>query len=329
MTSPGDRVFVTGGTGFVGGAIVRRLVADGRSVRALARSAESHRALADMGAEPVGGDVEDGNGLADKMAGCDVVYHAAGVNAFCLRNTSPLFRVNVGGSRNVVAAAAHAGVRRIVYTSSASTLGERRGTVAHEHTPHRGFFLSNYERSKYEAERAVLNLAEELGVDVVSVNPSSVQGPGRTGGTGRIFITYLKGQLRFFVDTRVSLVDIDDCTEGHVLAERFGRPQNRYVLNGSVLTSRQALEIAARVAGAGAAPRTIPGSVAIAGARAIEIGAAIARRPPPVCGEMVRTLLHGHAYDGSKAERELGLRYTPVEETLKKTAEWLRAQGLI
>jgi dihydroflavonol-4-reductase len=324
-----ERVFVTGGSGFVGRAIIRRLVTDGRSVRALARSVGSHQSVANLGADPAPGDVEDPGSLDRAMTGCDVVYHVAGVNAFCLRDPSPLYRINVGGSRNVVEAAARAGVRRIVYTSSASTIGEPQGVVGREDTPHRGFFLSDYERSKYEAERSVLDLAQDLGVEVVSVNPSSVQGPGRTGGTGKIFILFLKGRLRFFIDTRVSLVDVDDCTEGHILAERHGQPQNRYVLNGSVLTSKEALDIAAGITRVRTAPRMVPGTVAIIGGRAIDIVAALRRRSPSVCGEMVRTLLHGHAYDGSKAERDLGLRYTPVEETLRKTADWLRAESLI
>jgi dihydroflavonol-4-reductase len=131
----------------------------------------------------VRGDVLDPEALGAAMDGCDLVYHAAGANAFCLRDPSPLFEVNVRGSENVVRAAAQAGVRRIVYTSSAATLGEKKGTVASEETPHRGRFLSNYERSKFEAERVVLAAAEETGIEVVSVNPASVQGPGR--GSGR------------------------------------------------------------------------------------------------------------------------------------------------
>jgi dihydroflavonol-4-reductase len=329
MTTGPERVFVTGGSGFVGRAIVRRLVSDGRSVRALARSVESQESVANLGADPATGDVEDADSLDRAMTGCDVVYHVAGVNAFCLRDPSPLYRVNVGGSRNVVAAAARAGVRRIIYTSSASTIGERHGTVGSEDTPHRGYFLSDYERSKYEAERAVLDLARELGVEVISVNPSSVQGPGRTGGTGKIFILFLKGRLRFFIDTRVSLIDVDDCTEGHILAERYGKPENRYVLNGSVLTSSEALDIAAAITGVRAAPRMVPRTAAMIGGRAMDFVGALRRRSPSICGEMVRTLLHGHAYDGSRAERDLGLRYTPVEETLRKTADWLRARNLI
>jgi dihydroflavonol-4-reductase len=326
MTGP---VFITGATGFLGKALLRRLVADGRPVVALVRSDSSGQALKDLGAEPVPGDVLEPEALLQCMNGCEVVYHLAGVNAFCLPDPSPLFRVNVDGSRNVVEAGAKAGVRRVVYTSSAATLGEAHGTVGKEDSPHRGWFLSNYERSKYEAERAVMQAAERVGVDVVYVNPSSVQGPGRTGGTARLLLDFVNDKLKAAVDTRLSLVDIADCTEGHILAEAKGRPGERYVLNGATLTVREALEILAQVAGIHERPRLLPPFVAMAGATAVQGVARLRRRRPPVCREMVRTLLHGHAYDGSKATRELGLEYTPIRETLRRTIAWYAQQGMI
>ena len=117
------------------------------------------------------------------------------MNAMCLRDPEPMFRTNVGGLGSVVRAAARAGVARVVYTSSAATIGERRGVVGDEDTPHRGSFLSAYERSKYVAEQRVFALGAELGVEVVSVNPSSVQGPGRTEGSARLLIGLVNGRL--------------------------------------------------------------------------------------------------------------------------------------
>src|SRR5205823_9083701 len=194
---------VTGGTGFLGRAIVERLVANGDPVRALARSDASAKALAELGAEPVRGDVLDLDALASAMEGCDLVYHAAGANAFCVRDPSPMFEVNVEGSRTVVRAAARAGVRRVVYTSSAATLGEASGTIGAEESPHRGWFLSNYERSKFEAEQAVFAAARATGLEVVSVNPASVQGPGRATGSARLLLDYLNGRLKAVVDSRL------------------------------------------------------------------------------------------------------------------------------
>jgi dihydroflavonol-4-reductase len=323
------RAFVTGATGFLGRALVERLVGEGRPVTGLARSESSATALHGLGVDVVRGHVLDGEALASGMEGCDVVFHVAGVNAFCLPDPSEMFQVNVEGSRTVVAAAARAGVGRLVYTSSAATLGEERGVVGREDSAHRGWFLSQYERSKYEAEKAVLESSREAGIEVVCVNPSSVQGPGRTGGTARLLLDYLNGKLGAMVDTRLSLVDIVDCTEGHLLAETRGRASERYVLSGATLTSREAVAVLAEVTGIEGRPRLIPSALAMAGGVLVEAYARLRRRRPPVCREMVQTLLHGHAYDGSRAARELGLRYTPVEATFRRAVAWYVGQGMV
>jgi dihydroflavonol-4-reductase len=181
-----------------------------------------------------------------------------------------MFEVNVDGSRAVVRAAARAGVRRVVYTSSAATLGEARGTVGSETSSHRGRFLSNYERSKFEAEHVVLATARESGVEVVCVNPASVQGPGRSTGSARLLLDYLNGQLRALVDSRLSLVDIADCTRGHLLAASHGKPGERYVLCGATLSMREGIALVAEIAGVKRPLRTLPPSVAMAAATAAD-----------------------------------------------------------
>lgn len=320
---------VTGGTGFLGRAIVERLVGNGEPVRALSRSDASAKVLAELGAEPVRGDVLDLDALASAMRGCDLVYHAAGANAFCVRDPSPMFEVNVEGSRTVVRAAAQAGVRRVVYTSSAATLGEASGTIGAEESTHRGWFLSDYERSKFEAEQAVFAAARETGVELVCLNPASVQGPGRASGSARLLLDYVNGRLKAVVDSKLSLVDIADCTEGHLLAGSRGKPGERYVLSGATLTVREGLALVARIAGIERPLRTLPPSVAMAVATAAEALAWLRRDSPRICRELARTLVHGHAYDGSKAARVLGLRYTPIEETLRRTIAWWVEQRLV
>ncbi|MGN6430032.1 MAG: NAD-dependent epimerase/dehydratase family protein [Gaiellaceae bacterium] len=323
------RVLVTGGTGVVGRPLVERLGGEGVDVRALARSEASAAALRDLGAEPVGGDVLDLDSLAAAMRGCELVYHAAGYNAFCLRDPAPMFEVNVRGSENVVRAAAQTGVPRVVYTSSAASLGERKGTVGSEGSPHRGSFLSEYERSKFEAERAVLAAAAETGADVVCVNPASVQGPGRATGSTKLLLDYLNGRLKAVVDSTLSLVDVEDCTTGHLLAAARGQPGERYVLSGATLTVREGLALLSRISGVEQPLRTVPPWLAMAVATAAEAVAWVKRDTPRICRELARTLTHGHAYDGSKASRELGLRYTPIEETLRRTIAWWEEQGLL
>jgi dihydroflavonol-4-reductase len=319
---------VTGGSGVVGRALVERLVAGGREVVALVRSEEAARTVAARGARPVPGDVLDPESLRRAAADCETCFHVAGVNELCSRDPARMYRVNILGTLNVVSAAARAGLRRVVVTSSATTLGEGPGTVGDEFTPHRGWYLSHYERSKHEAERTAFSAAAE-GVEVVCVNPSSVQGPGRSGGTTRLLRAALDGRLRFVVETTVSLVDVRDCAEGHVLAESRGAAGERYVLSAGTVTTRRALELVASIAGVDTRARTLSPAAARTAAGVVEGAARLARRAPPLCREMVRTIVAGHAYDGSRAERELGLRYRSVEETLRGAIEWLRREGLV
>jgi dihydroflavonol-4-reductase len=216
-----------------------------------------------------------------------------------------------------------------VLTSSAAALGEPEGTVGSETSPHRGSYLSVYERSKHEGEVAAFAAARVAGLELVAVNPSSVQGPGRAGGTGRILIAYLNGRLRAFVDTSISLVDIDDCVEAHVLAAERGVPGERYVISGATLSAREALELVTEISGVRRDVRILPPAAARVAGAVVEGAFRLRGRTPPVCREMVRTLLHGHRYDGGKAARDLGLVYTPVAETFRRTIEWARAEGLV
>jgi len=313
----------------IGTALVSRLLERGDEVVGLARSDTAASALSARGVTVTRGEGFDEDALARGMAGCECAYNVAGVNSLCVEDPRPMQRMNVDGAVAAVRAAARAGIRRLVHTSSAATLGEPPGTVGDERTHHRGWYLSTYERTKTEGEHAALAAAREVGQDVVCVNPSSVQGPGRAGGTGRFLLAFLDGRLKFFVPTVVSLVDIDDCVSGHLLAYERGTVGERYLLNGMTLAIEDALAMAAEVAGVHVRPRLVPRRVATVAAAAVERGFRLVGRHPPVCREMVRTLLHGHRYDGSRAERELGLRYTEPRETIRKTVAWARAEGLI
>jgi len=323
------RVFVTGASGFIGGALTTRLLERGDQVVGLARSDAAAEKVAALGAEVARGDLLDEESIVSGMVGCEAAYHVAGVNSHCPADPGMLLRVNVGGAEAAVRAAARAGIGRMVYTSSAASLGEPAGTVGTEDCPHRGAYLSVYDRSKHEGEQAVFAAAAETGVEVVAVNPSSVQGPPRTSGNGGIIIAYLNGRLPAFVDTHVSVVDVQDCVKGHLLAAERGESGRRYVLNGATLHSLQALEIVSELSGVRDRVRMIPPPVARAAVVMAEAAYRLRRKTPSLCRARVRTILHGHRYDGSRATRELGLDYTPVADTFARTIEWAVAEGLV
>jgi dihydroflavonol-4-reductase len=324
-----DPVLVTGGSGFVGRAVVERLLADGSDVRALVRNDAAADELTALGATPVRGDILDEASLRSAVAGCSSIFHVAGVNAMCVRKPRHMFETNVNGSANVVRAAAAEGVRRVVHTSSASTIGEAKGAIGREDTEHRGSYLSTYERTKHLAERTVLELGPRLGVDVVCVNPSSVQGPGRSTGSARLIINVAGGKLPLLVDSVVSIVDVADCARGHVFAETRGKPGERYILNGATIGTREAVSLVGRLWGLPRPVRWVPPIVARTVGTAMDTVGRTLGRDMPFCGEAVRAVLHGHRYDGSRAERELGLRYTPLEETLERTLSWYVERGLV
>jgi dihydroflavonol-4-reductase len=323
------RVFLSGGSGFIGGALCSDLVERGDEVVALARSDVAEEKVIARGAEPLRADALDEGLIAEGMKGCAVAYHVAGVNSHCPNDPGELMRVNVGGAEAAVRAAARAGVSRVVLTSSAASVGEAKGTVGDENSPHRGYYLSLYDRSKHEGEQRAFDTGRRLGVEVVALNPSSVQGPGRAGGNGKILIDYLNGKLPVFVDVYISVVDIADVTAAHLLAADGGRAGARYVLNGATVPTREALDIVSGLSGVRAPVRMAPPVVARSIA-AIAEGAGRARgKTSSMCRARMRTILHGHRYDGSRASRELGFEYTPLPETFRRTIAWARDQGLL
>ncbi|MCP4249013.1 MAG: NAD-dependent epimerase/dehydratase family protein, partial [bacterium] len=240
---------MTGATGYVGGAVFDHLVAAGHDVTATVRSESAASRLRSRSGRPVKASLDDPGALVRAMEGSDVVFHVAGVNEFCLRDSKEMFAANVEGSANVIRAALRAGVGKVVYTSSAVTIGEAAGEVGTESTAHRGWYLSEYERSKVEAERAVAIEAEDLGVNVVSVNPASVQGPGRVTGTARLLLAFLEGRLRFLPDTRATIVDVDDCARGHLAAAKLGAKGARYLLAGTTVSTADMATLLASAAG--------------------------------------------------------------------------------
>lgn len=326
-----SRIFVTGGTGFLGGALLDRLAIEPgvTEVRALARDRTGGETVRGLGAEPLMGDVLEPATLDEAMAACDTVFHVAGRVAFCRRNTSDMFRANVEGSVNVVEAAGRAGVKRLVYTSSAATLGEAKGTTGDEDSVHRGFYLSAYEQSKHEAEVAVMETSAKLGVETVVVNPSSVQGPGRATGTAQLLVDMLNRRVMPVIDTSLSVVDVADCTEAHVLAWRRGEAGRRYVVSGTTTTVSDAVAMVTEIAGEGARPVFLPGSLAGMAGSGLGWVAQVLGRETPICKEMIRVLRHGHSYDGSRASRELGLEYKPLRHTLYRTISWLVEYGFV
>ncbi len=309
----------------MGRSVVSHLVAGGFEVTATARSKEADLVVRNLGAKPVRADLSDPDSLVAAFRGCERVFHIAGLNEMCVDDPTRLWKANIDGTLDTAQAAARAGVSRLIYTSSAATLGEARGEVGSEDSEHRGWFLSYYEESKFLAEQALFDLDPEL--EVVVVNPSSVQGPGRASGTGELILDVINGRLRVLPDTSLSIVDIDDCARGHVLAAEKGVDRRRYVLNSFTITAREAVEMLSTATGVELGVRFAP-AWALAPAAPIADALRWLRLPVPFCGEMIKTLAHGHRYDGGRAAGELGLDYTDPAPFMDRLIGWFRDEGL-
>lgn len=298
-------------------------------MRALARSESAGETVIGRGATSVKGDLFDTRALREGMWGTDVVFHVAGINETCSRDTPTMDRVNIEGTVSVVHAAAASGVRRVVFTSSAAALGEQQGMVGTEHTVHSGEYLSAYARSKHLAEVAAFDAADHLGVELVAVLPSSVQGRGRATGSAALLLRVLNSKRPLLHDATLSIVDIEDCTTGHIGAAELGRAGERYILSGATLKVAQAVALLCEAVGRTITPRWVgEGAVRSVGMVAAK-GAAVVRPSLGICPELIRTLLHGHRLDGTKASTELRFTYTEVSDTITGTVAWFRDQGLI
>lgn len=319
------KVAITGGSGVVGRSLVSHLVSNGFDVVATSRSVAADETLSGLGASPVRAALSDHESLVAAFAGAERVFHVAGLNAMCVDDPVPMWEANIDGTLNVAEAAVEAGAERLVYTSSAAVLGERRGVSGDEDCEHRGSFLSRYEESKYLAEHALLELDPEI--EVVIVNPSSVQGPGRASGTGELILDVVNGRLRVLPDTALSLVDIDDCARGHLMAAEHGSDRRRYLLNSFTMTTREAVDMISEVLGERLNVVFVPPWL-VRPAGPVADFLRWLKLPVPFCGEMIATVAHGHRYDGSRATRELGIEYTDPQPFMQRLVDWFRSEGL-
>jgi dihydroflavonol-4-reductase len=325
------QAFVTGGTGFVGGAVVRRLLEDGHRVRALVRPGADTRQLDDLPVERVAGHLGAATSLRQGMAGCGWVFHVAALYSFWGHAWDDFYQTNVEGTRRVLEAARDAGVERIVHTSSIAALGVHADrTPATEDAPglveaHGGF----YQRSKALGERVALEAACQ-GLPVVVVNPSTPVGVAdhKPTPTGQMIVDFLQGRLPGYVDTGLNIVDVDDVAAGHLLAARRGRVGERYILGGENLTLKQVLDLLAEVSGQRPARLRMPHWVALAWAY-VDVAWArlVPRRTPTATPEKVQLSRRYEYFDPGKAVRELGLPQTPAREALRKAVAWYRAHG--
>lgn len=327
------RAFVTGATGFIGGNLVRKLLADGHTVRALARPQSDQRNLAGLPVELVSGDLDNQKNLVEQLEGCDVVFHVAALYSLWARDAAAIYRANVTGTENLLAAARRAGLKRFVHTSSVAAIGvpapNTLGTEATQTTL--AELVSDYKKSKYLAEQAALQAAR-AGMDVVIVNPSTPVGAHdvKPTPTGEIILRFLQNRMPAYVHTGLNLIDVEDVARGHILAWQKGRTGERYILGNRNLSLKEMLEMLAAITGKPAPRVAIPHFIPLAVAYVDEM--MLARyfgKRPQVSFYSVQMSQKAMYYDATKAVRELGLPQSPIEQALEKAVRWFEANGYV
>ncbi len=234
---PGDRVGVTGASGFIGSAVTRVLLDRGASVVALVEPGADLANLADVEVERIEADVRRADAVHDAVRGCRAVFHVAALYRFWARDRRQFYEVNVGGTRNVLDAVRTAGVERMVYTSTVGTLGldaaHRGGTADENDYPDVSHLFGSYKRSKYVAEHEVLRAAAQ-GLPVSIVMPTFPVGPRDRAPTptGRLVLDFLNGRVPGYVETTLNVAHVDDVAAGHVLALERGENGRSYILGG-------------------------------------------------------------------------------------------------
>ena len=325
------RAFVTGATGFLGSHVARVLIEQGAQLRLLVRRTSDLRNISDLNTERVEGDLRDPASIENALGGCDALFHVAADYRLWVRDPEEMYRSNVEGTRGLIEAARRKGVRRIVYTSSVATMGfSSNGTLADEKSSvSLDDMIGPYKRSKFMAEEVAFEAAR-AGVDVVVVNPTTPIGERdlKPTPTGRIVVDFLKRKFPAYVDTGLNLVDATECARGHVQALEKGRAGERYILGGENLTLKQILDRLGVITGLTSPRVKLPYVFALAAGVVDEtVTGRILRREPRATIDAVRMGRKKMFITSAKAERELGWRSVPVDDALRRSVEWFRANG--
>ena len=311
---------VTGGSGFIGSHVVRALAERGDDLRLLVRKRSRLDHLEGVDFERRTGNVTEPAAVRRALKDVDRVFHVAGVTSMRPADTERVFKVNVAGTRIVCEEALRAGVERVVVTSSVGAIGPARpgGTADEDQAFTVGGLGVAYINSKHEAEGEAWRVAAH-GLDVVAVNPSFVLGPDDPAGTSnRLVSRFLLRRIPMYVEGGLNIVDVRDVAAGHVLADQKGEAGERYILGGRNFTLTRLFADLSRISGVEPPGVRLPGAVAVAVAEA----ARRAGLPLPITVDELRSAQQWWTYRTRKAQKALGFKARPHEETLEDTVRW-------
>jgi dihydroflavonol-4-reductase len=322
---------VTGAAGFLGSHVTRQLVARGETVRVLVRASSSNRAISDLSLEYVTGDLRDAASLDRAMAGVKRVYHVAADYRLWARRSKDIYDSNVGGTKNLLAAAKRAGVEQLIYTSTVATIAVDRPELPNEFTDAKlEEMVGHYKRSKWMAEREALQAAKE-GLPVIVAMPTTPVGPWdwKPTPTGKIILDFLNGKMPGYVETGLNFVGVEECAAGHLLVAEKGKVGERYLLGAENLTLKGLLDLLAQITGLRAPGMKIPHGVALGVAYLDTAFSRLVGKEPQIPVEGVKIARHKMFVDASRARRELGFQPGPVAAALERAVRWYQVNGYV
>jgi len=322
---------VTGATGFLGSHVARQLVARGDEVRVLMRPSSNNRAISDLSLEYVTGDLRDAASLERAMNGVQRVFHVAADYRLWSKNPQEIYDSNVGGTKNLLAAARKAGVEQLVYTSTVATIAVDRPELPNEFTDAKlGEMIGHYKRSKWMAEQEVLQAAKE-GAPAIVAMPTTPVGPWdwKPTPTGKIILDFLNGKMPGYVETGLNFVGVEECAAGHLLVAERGKMGERYLLGAENLTLKELLDALAGITGLRAPGMKIPHGVALGVAYVESAFSRLIGKDPQIPVEGVKIAKHKMFVDCSRAQRELGFQPGPPAAALERAVRWYQANGYV
>jgi dihydroflavonol-4-reductase len=325
---------VSGATGFIGSAVIRKLLDLGRPVRALCEPSAPTKNLDTLPAgavERVSVDVCDLEGMKRALAGCSAFYHLAAIYRVWNPDPRAIYRVNLEGTTTALLAAQAAGVGRVVYTASIAAVGLRPDGQPSDESVEFNLhdIADHYILTKHLSERIALRFAEVL--PIVVVNPAFPFGPGDIAPTptGKIVLSVLRGQVPATGPGGFCAVDVADVADAHVAAETRGRVGERYILGNHNISFRDFVALVAEVAGVPAPRLHVPHAVVREFVRGMELWSDhVSHREPRTTLKAMAYLERGAYFDATKARRELGFPCTPLRTSVERAVQFFREQGM-
>ena len=331
----GDRIVVTGASGFIGSAVVRALLARKARVVALTEPAGDVRNLEGHDVELIEVDVRDGDALTKVCDGARFIFHLAAMYRFWAPRPKDFYDVNVGGALNLVEAARRSHCERIVYTSTVGVLGlegaahgEAADETCYADIAH---LFGLYKRTKYVAEHEVLRAAAQ-GAPISLVLPTFPIGPGdvRPTPTGKLVVDFLNGKIPAFVDTTLNVVHVDDLANGHLLALERGAIGRSYIVGGENMEMGPFLAGLAAVTGLPTPRLQVPRTLALGvGALSQLFEGRILKREPFAALEAARMSTTNMMFTDARARHELGYSSRPASEAMVDAARWFTENGYV